>query len=147
MRISKGVLGGRARILTKFKDIPKIAKEICKIKNVEAVYLFGSYARGKQGPLSDIDLCVIGNLNKKSKRKILKFGASNMNILIFNELPVYRKMEILRFGKEIIINDINELSKIRILTLHEYEDFRYSFSKYLIDKCRQGLTNMPFIEK
>jgi len=130
MRISKEVLGGRARILTKFKDIPKIAKEIGKINGVKAVYLFGSYARGEQGPLSDIDLCVIGDLSKKEKYKALGWSSDNLDIVFFDMLPVYIKIRVFKEGKPLFVKNEEGIRRLALKTLAEYLDFKPAINRF-----------------
>ena len=38
------------------EDIAKALEEVVAPYDVSAVYLFGSYARGEQGPMSDVDI-------------------------------------------------------------------------------------------
>ena len=56
------------------KQAKKVARDISKNKQVKAIYLFGSYARGTQTPLSDIDICVITEYNSKKIRQEFYFG-------------------------------------------------------------------------
>jgi len=35
-----------------------------KIKGIEAAFIYGSYAKGSEKALSDIDLCIIGSINE-----------------------------------------------------------------------------------
>ena len=127
----------KRKILTKFKDIRKIAKEIGKIKSVRAVYLFGSYARGEHGPLSDIDLCVIGDLTEKERYKVLEWLSDNLDIVFFDMLPVYIKIRVFREGKLLFVKDKEETRRIALKTLADYLDFKPAINKFCIEtlKC------------
>lgn len=103
--------------------IKKIEREISKIKNVQAVYLFGSVARGEENQNSDIDLCVIGNLNNEEKWKILSMGNDKVEIVLFNDLPIYIKIKIFSEGKPLFIKNENAVSLIKLITLKQYRDF------------------------
>ena len=127
----------RKKILTKIKDIEKIAREISKIRNVKAIYLFGSQASKKAGPLSDIDICIIGNLTKNQEEKVLKFSSENLDISFFNKLPIMIKFRVLREGKPLIIKDKKFIDSLKISTIKKYFDFKYIINKYCdeILKC------------
>ncbi len=121
------------RVLTKFEDIPKIAEEIEKIKNVKAVYLFGSYATGKTHPLSDVDICVIGNLTEKEKYKAMNALSDNLDISIFSELPVSIRFRVFRDGKPLIVKDKEFVRRLMLRTLNEYLDFKPSINKFCME--------------
>ncbi|MDD3245566.1 MAG: nucleotidyltransferase domain-containing protein [Methanosarcina sp.] len=62
-----------------------------KVDYVELAYLFGSHAKGKQGPLSDIDIGVYlsGNLSKKERfEKRLELIASLCTLLQTNKVDL-----------------------------------------------------------
>lgn len=115
-------------IITKKKDILKIAKEMIKVKNVEAVYLFGSQATGKAGKLSDIDFCIIGKLSDKEKLKVLNYSSENLDISFLEELPLLIKMRVFREGKELVSKKNIDETKIKVL--REYLDFKRIINRY-----------------
>ena len=127
----------RRIIITDFKDIPKIVKEIGEIKGIKAVYLFGSYASGKFGPLSDIDLYVIGKFSEKEKTEVYGFGSDNLDISVFDDLPVYIKFRVLREGKPLLVKDIEFLNRTKFKTLQEYLDFKPAINRFCMEtlKC------------
>jgi len=116
-------------IKTKFENIKKIIKKISDNKNVKAVYLFGSYAKNNVKPMSDIDLCIFGNIKERDKRKIAAYSSDNLDISFFDELPIYIKFRIFKEGKPLIIRDEEYLEIIKLITLKQYRDF-----KPIIDK-------------
>jgi len=125
------------RITTKFENIGKIANEISKIKNVKAIYLFGSYARGKIMPLSDIDICVIGSLSEEEKYKALEHLSDNLDISFFDMLPIYIKIRVFKNGKPLVIKDKEYVNRLKLRTLQEYLDFKPAINKFCIEtlKC------------
>jgi len=133
----KNKINTRPRIETKFEDIGKIAEEIAKIKSVKAVYLFGSYATGKNHRFSDIDLCVIGNLSEKEKYKALSPLSDNLDIVFFELLPVYIKIRVFIEGKPLIIKDREAINRLKLRTLSEYLDFKPALNKFCMEtlKC------------
>ena len=123
------------QILTKFEDIAEISKEIGKIKNVKAVYLFGSYATGKAGRLSDIDVCIIGNLTEKEKYKALSALSDNLDISFFELLPIYIKIRVFKEGKPLVIKDEEFIRRLKLKTLAEYLDFKPAINRF----CKETL--------
>ena len=127
----------RRQILTKIKDIEKIAREISKIKNVEAIYLFGSQSRGNTGPLSDIDICIIGGLTEKEKSRVYYFSSDNLDISFFEQLPIIIQFRILKEGKKLFVRDRNKIDELKIRIIKNYIDFKYVINAYCkeILKC------------
>lgn len=115
---------------TEIEGIGKIAEKISKIRKVKAVYLFGSYASGKQHAQSDIDLCVIGELNEKDESRIFGFANDKLDISTFNRLPIYIKMRVLKEGNPLLIKDKEYIQKLKFNTLREYLDFKPAINKF-----------------
>lgn len=71
--------------------IKKVVKELKKIKEVKAIYLFGSYAKGTEKPISDIDICVITekNISRGKKEEIVSNSGRKIQISLFWDLPVF----------------------------------------------------------
>lgn len=98
------------------------------------VYLFGSQARGKTGPLSDIDLAVL--LKPASKREYFEkkltllseltavLGRDDIDLVILNQAPVMLKYHILKEGKPLFIRDEELHINIIQKTISEYLDFK-----------------------
>ena len=63
------------------EQIKSIVDELRGIE-VEAIYLFGSYAKGNAKPISDIDICVLTkrNVPKNIKEEILSNSSKNIDI-------------------------------------------------------------------
>ena len=119
------------KIITKFENIKNIAKKIAKIKNVKAVYLFGSYARKEQHGLSDIDLCVIGDLSEKEELEIMGYCTDNLDVSAFNQLPIYIKIRVFREGKTLVVKDTKYLDYVKLKTIKEYLDYKPLINKYI----------------
>lgn len=127
----------RRKIITKFEDIREIANKIGKIKGIKAIYLFGSYATNKNHALSDIDICVIGDLTEKAESEVMGFVSDNLDISIFNRLPIYIKIRVFKEGKLLILKDKEYVDLIKIRTLREYLDFKPAINKFCMEtlKC------------
>ena len=112
--------------MDKKKIIVKIEENriLNRNKNIVAVYLFGSVAENRSGPLSDIDICIIANgIKWEEKLKIMSEFPEEYDISFFDDVPVWIKMRVLK-GIPVIINNKDELYNIGFRTLHEYEDIK-----------------------
>ena len=113
-------------IKTSEKQINSIAQKIGKIKSVEAVILFGSQSRGTNGPLSDIDVCII----EKEKSLVRKESSENLDITFFHELPISMQFRVLKEGKILINNQEKNISNLQKKVAKEYIDFKYLLNNY-----------------
>src|SRR3989338_6860153 len=102
-----------------------------KIKGVQAIYLFGSCARGKTGPLSDIDICIIGKLSENQKSAIIVDFPEKFDISFFDELPVYIKFRVFKEGKALFARNTEFVNIIKFKTLQEYLDFKPLINRYI----------------
>ncbi len=108
------------------KEIKSVVDEIKNIKGVEGIYLFGSYARKKTKPFSDIDICVITDkdIQKKRREEILSCSSRKIDISIFSDLPLNVRFRIFKEGKVLYQKDELFLHRTRSNTLKSYLDFK-----------------------
>lgn len=74
------------------EDINKLVKKISQTLKVEKIILFGSYAYGKTNEDSDVDLCVITNVNKRKldiltmiRTALIPIYTHSLDILVYTE--------------------------------------------------------------
>lgn len=98
------------------KDISKDFEFLKSLKEVEAVLVYGSKANKTSHEKSDIDICIIAPSLKNSKdfTALLSLIWRNVNpgkydIRIFEELPLYIKMNIINNHKLIFAKDTGKL--------------------------------------
>ena len=110
----------------------KIIEKAKKDKKVIAVLLFGSMARGEEN--RDIDICLV--LNKKysnlelSKKKI-EYSSFGFDVSVFQQLPVYIKIRILKEGKILLNRDEPLLYEIAFSTIKEFGFYKKIYDLYL----------------
>jgi len=111
----------------------KIVKEISKSKHVKAIYLFGSYANGKQTPLSDIDICVITGygIEEAKKEDILSNASGTIDISLYEDLPLSIRWRVLNDGKPLFLRDKRFAEDLRWRAFKEYIDFKPIISSYV----------------
>ena len=131
-------------MLTK-KQINSLNKIFKAYPKIKLVYLFGSRANAKIGPLSDYDFAVYLDEKDKNKRGELKMELIGriMMILKTNEIDlcILNDIDSPEF-KYRIINEgilIFEREPFKLLVepyiLNEFFDFRYSLKKYKLTKA------------
>lgn len=104
----------------------KIVRELKKNKLVEAIYLFGSHAKGTQLPFSDVDICVITQkgLPLHAKAGLTSGSSEKVEVTAFWDMPVYIRYRVLKEGKPLFVRDREFVNRVTIWTLREYFDFR-----------------------
>ena len=82
-----------------------------------ALYLFGSQATGKQGPLSDVDVAVLLDEKKASPKRFFRFRLDliaaatgvcrrpDVDVVILNEATPVLKYEVVRAGRLVYERD------------------------------------------
>jgi uncharacterized protein len=119
------------------KNIKKNADKVGRIQGVEAVYLFGSHARGEQNTMSDVDICIIGNLNEKNKYKAYEeFSDDKFDVSFFSRLPIWMRFRVLSEGKALFVKNKEVLEEIYFKTIKEYLAFSPVLDKLI--KMRFG---------
>ena len=90
--------------------IEKIKKDFEEFKDrVFGILLYGSYAKDEYTKRSDIDICLVG-VDKDTYMEILGKLGNKYDIKIFEELPLYIKIDIIKNHK-VIFGDELELSE------------------------------------
>ncbi len=111
--------------------IDSLVSQSKKTKGVVAVVLFGSYAKNRETPISDIDLCVIDSvISKKDKDNLYAKSTDKVQVSIFSDLPVAVKFRALKEGKVLFVADKKKLDSIKADTLMEFMDFRHILDYY-----------------
>ncbi len=101
------------------KDIfNDLKNDLKKSKDVFAIVVYGSHVEGKAHERSDMDACVVLKTNDGEKlshvfREILKISAKNekYDIRIFEQMPLFMKMEVIEKGQVIYTKDFSELNE------------------------------------
>jgi len=103
-------------------------------EGIVAVYLFGSYAEGKERPFSDIDIGVLLNENDrhfvKEKRneymtKLSRVLRKDVHLVILNSAGEELIKQIFLKGECILVNDAKKLSYYKMVMLSKIVDFAF----------------------
>lgn len=108
-----------------------------KNKDIIAVILFGSYAKGKQSSLSDIDICLITSKENATLNILIPLKDEGFDVLEFHTLTEVMKYKVLTEGKILVLNDRSKFKEIKRKFLREYLAFtpkRNYYYKKLLEK-------------
>jgi len=131
----KVLIDREVKLLFMRKKLAKIMRKAMKDEDVLAVTLFGSYARNED--FSDIDLCLIiqpKNFNDLFlSRKRLEYlrDFPDCDIRVFQQLPLYIRVRVLKEGKIILCKDEEVLHDLAIRDSREFEYFKPIYDAYL----------------
>lgn len=117
------------------RKISKLLKEITKRKDrrIKFVFVFGSVLTPKFNKLSDIDICIYYDADKKERFKFLIELSGNFpdyEVHVFQDLPLYVRKEILK-GKLIYCQDMQFVYDVAYQTLQEWEFFKKGYYDYI----------------
>lgn len=116
-------------------EIKKLLNIAEKDSKIIAVLLFGSYAREEE--YRDIDFCLVldkkySNLEMSRIRlKYLSSSNKNLDIQIFQQLPIYIRKRILKEAKILSCNNEDLLYEIAFQTIKEFEYFKKIYETYM----------------
>ena len=127
-------------------DLLKTIAKYFNTKDIIAVYLFGSYAEGRERPSSDIDIGVL--LNKKNTNlekniqntfivELSRIIKKDIHLLILNSASEELMRQIFLKGKCILVNDKKRLAIFKMVMLSkivEFTHYRNQMQKGLIKK-------------
>lgn len=124
-------------IKTNVENISKIIKKIADIEEIKAVYLFGSATTGKMHLNSDIDICIfLDKENDDAETKAMYFSSDNLDISLFDNLPLAIKFRVFREGKPIVIKDSAFIRMKMQETIRQYLDFQDSLHRMCSEKIK-----------
>ena len=110
------------------EKIKPILERAEKDKDVLAVALFGSYAQGKEY-YRDIDVCIflnkeMSNLKMSEKKLTYLEGLNNdIDLNIFQQLPLYIRIRIIKDCKILLLKNESLLYEIAFRTIKDFGDF------------------------
>lgn len=134
-------------IIEKLKTVLEPKKEIA------AAYLYGSYAKGMSGRLSDVDVAVI--LDESISLRDSPFGykaelltdlmkalcTNSVDLLIANTAPPFLRFQIFRYGRLIFSRSEALRIEFQVKTIAEYNDIKRFLdirNRYLSKRLRNG---------
>ncbi len=109
------------------QKLAELVSKVKKDKEILAVMIFGSFARGEK--FEDVDICLVMGKNyglaKAGKmRTELSSLSDKFDVHIFQQMPLYIRARILKEGKIIFYRNRDALYDLAFLTIREFEDFK-----------------------
>lgn len=111
-------------ILFKSVGIAQVLKENLKNNNIQIAFIYGSYAKGKENLVSDIDLMVIGKISSRELARLLSRPRRELmreiNYIVFSPEEFKERVKqkdhflnsVLKDKKIFIVGDASELKAI-----------------------------------
>lgn len=119
------------------KEITNLIENIEKNKAILSAFIYGSQAKNLSSPLSDIDICLMIFPKKYTNIELSMIRLSfikqfpNLDIRIFQQLPLYIRKRILKDGIIIFCRDEDSLYNESFRFITEYSDYEHILKEYL----------------
>lgn len=138
-----GLGKGRGQRVVDKREINNIVKAVEKDSRILALLLIGSVARGEDYEGSDVDLCLIlmpssYQAIELSKKKLAYRKQFNLDIHVFQQLPLYVKRRVLRDGKVLFCRDTEQLYEVAFMVIREFAHFEHIYRDYLKEVADAG---------
>lgn len=114
------------------KRVPLLVESLSAFRDVVAVYLFGSFARGNPSRMSDVDLAVLtsGGPGKPGSSRHLDYivaaskalGTDRLDLVILDSAPLALRHAVFRDGELLFVRDPRVLAQFREESLRQYLD-------------------------
>lgn len=132
-------------------EIEKLLEKVQHDRDVLAVILFGSAARGEETSNSDIDVCLVLVPDEKHQQASILLSLKRLEYLrrfdldvhIFQQLPIYVRRRVLKEGKVLFVKDEDMLYEVAFRTAQAFEDFRHIYYDYLEEVAKGGSRTHP----
>jgi predicted nucleotidyltransferase len=111
-------------------EVGRIVEDLKKYPEVMVILLFGSYARGKTKPISDIDIAVMFKEAKRTlEAEISSFSSDILDVVPFSRLPLYIQFEVIKYGKILFMRDEEYFIEVKRGVLREYLEMSYIYER------------------
>jgi uncharacterized protein len=112
-----------------------IDRALTPLHEVRAALLFGSHARGRARPDSDIDVAVLltreaAQDEASELRRLIgalagELAADRLDVVILNHAPPALAFQVLKYGREVLVRDPAELVAFRVRTYGAHADYAH----------------------
>lgn len=122
-------------------EIDRLLERASQDEQILAVMLFGSHARREQLDISDMDICLVlapGNYEavQLSRKKLEYLTGSDLDFHVYQQLPLYIRVRVLKEGKVVYCRDEDQLYAVAFKTIEEFGDFEHLYRDYLREVAR-----------
>ena len=139
----------RARLPADVRQrLPRLAEVFRDDIRVIAVYLFGSFARGTEGPLSDVDIAILlepatnpdklATLTLHYTQAVLAaLGTDEVSVVVLNTAPLPLRYRVIRDGLVLLDRSPSLRRDFEVRTQSAYLDFKPALDAYDDELLRQ----------
>lgn len=131
---------------------PALTRYFASRESVVLAYLFGSYARGQAGPLSDVDVAVLVDCHLSDEDRftirldiidglIDILRRDDVDVLILNEAPLALRYRVVRDGIPLFCREHQVMVAFVSRTVSEYLDFKPIIERHeraILARARKG---------
>lgn len=138
----------------KIVRVRKLLKSLGRAhREIAALYLFGSQAEGKAGPISDVDVAVLLDDARLTSRKQFDFHLNliaeamracrrpDVDVVLLNKATPLLAYEVVRSGKLLFERDHERRVEYEVRAMQHYLDSKPLFAtadRYLKRRLREG---------
>jgi hypothetical protein len=118
------------------KEYTAIIERTADDPEVLALMIYGSHARGDAVGASDVDMYLVLRAGKYedltlSNKKLSYLRDFDFDVQVFQQLPLYIRVRVLREGKLIFCANEDQLYDLAYRTAQQFEDFKPIYYAYL----------------
>jgi predicted nucleotidyltransferase len=118
-------------IATLPKTVQRVLAEVQQHPKVVAIFLFGSWARGEQMPISDVDIAVLlDSPDKRDEADIGSMYSPTIDLVLFHRLPVRIKFQVLKEGQPLFVRDEEKLIETTFQVMRQYHEMEWMYRRY-----------------
>lgn len=131
----------------------KLVNFFKKEPSVIGVLIYGSYAKGKQTSVSDIDIAVLTKnklTRKESTERRIQYSLrlarllqKDVDVVLLRDAPLLLRFNIFKGGKKVYVADKATVTNFKARTVVEYLDFKHLedfFFDNMIKKMKERLS-------
>jgi predicted nucleotidyltransferase len=118
-------------IATLPETVQRVLAEVQQHPKVVAIFLFGSWARGEQMPISDVDIAVLlDSPDKRDEADIGSMYSPTIDLVLFHRLPVRIQFQVLKEGQPLFVRDEEKLIETTFQVMRQYHDVEWMYRRY-----------------
>jgi predicted nucleotidyltransferase len=123
---------------TEYPVIQSLMSDLVSIPDIEAIFLYGSYARSEQKPYSYVDIAVVTRSSEPSRslrEHIGSYASKKSDVQVFSDLPLPAQMQVITQGIPLYIKNpefIRDLIRLISLTYMDLEPMRNRLSRRIL---------------
>lgn len=113
------------------ETVQRVLAEVQQHPKVVAIFLFGSWARGEQMPISDVDIAVLlDNPDKRDEADIGSMYSPTIDLVLFHRLPVRIQFQVLKEGQPLFVRDEEKLIETTFQVMRQYHEMEWMYRRY-----------------